>query len=147
DITDYAKIEAKYQEERIVFGNIIIDNYDEAVQSMNDRKKSNVNNYITNQLTNWANINNVYLKRDDDDRFISLMNKKALERIERNKFEILDQIRVRTYKQNLPLTLSMGFSYGTGTVQMKWRDVAQLAEANVDLALARGGDQVVVRAE
>ncbi|AZP04234.1 DHH family phosphoesterase [Jeotgalibaca ciconiae] len=147
DITDYAKIEAKYQEERIVFGNIIIDNYDEAVQSMNDRKKSNVNNYITNQLTNWANINNVYLKRVDDDRFISLMNKKALERLESNKFEIVDQIRERTYKQNFPLTLSMGFSYGTGTVQMKWRDVAQLAQANVDLALARGGDQVVVRAE
>lgn len=147
DITDYAKIEAKYQEERIVFGNIIIDNYDEAVQSMNDRKKSNVNNYITNQLTNWSNINNVYLKRVDDDRFISLMNKKALERLESNKFEIVDQIRERTYKQNFPLTLSMGFSYGTGTVQMKWRDVAQLAQANVDLALARGGDQVVVRAE
>src|SRR5699024_9801273 len=61
DITKYANIERKYEDERIVFGNVIIDNYDEAVQSMNDRKKSNVNNYITNQLSNWANINNVYL--------------------------------------------------------------------------------------
>lgn len=147
DITDYAKIEEKYQDERLVFGNVIIDNYDEAVQSMNDRKRSNVNNYITNQLTNWANINNVYLKRVDDDRFIGLMNKKTLQKLEQNKFEIVDQIRERTYKQNFPLTLSMGFSYSTGEVLMKWKDIAQLAQANVDLALARGGDQVVVRAE
>lgn len=147
DITEYANIEEKYENERIVFGNIIIDNYDEAVQSMNDRKKSNVNNYITNQLTNWANINNVYLKRVDEDRFIALMNKRTLGRIEKSKFEIIEQIRERTYKQNFPLTLSMGFSYGTGTVPMKWKDIAQLAQANIDLALARGGDQVVVRAE
>lgn len=147
DITQYANIEVKYENERVVFGNIIIDNYDEAVQSMNDRKRSNVNNYITNQLTNWANINNIYLKRVEDDRFIALLTKKTLERLEKSKFEIVDQIRERTYKQNFPLTLSMGFSYTMSPTQVKWKDIAQLAQANVDLALARGGDQVVVRAE
>ena len=147
DITEYANIEEKYENERIVFGNVIIDNYDEAVQSMNDRKKSNVNNYITNQLSNWANINNVYLKRVDEDRFIALMTKKTLRKIEKSKFEIIEQIRERTYKQNFPLTLSMGFSYGGGAAPTKWNDISQLAQANIDLALARGGDQVVVRAE
>lgn len=147
DITEYANIESKYESERLVFGNVIIDNYDEAVQSMNDRKKSNVNNYITNQLTNWANINNIYLKRVDEDRFIALMSRRTLERMEKSKFEIIDQIRERTYKQNFPLTLSMGFSYEAGTGTIKWKDIAQLAQANMDLALARGGDQVVVRAE
>lgn len=147
DITEYANIEEKYQNERIVFGNIIIDNYDEAVQSMNDRKKSNVNNYVTNQLTNWANINNIYLKKVESDRFIILMTKQTLEHIEGSKFEIVDQIRERTSKQNFPLTLSMGVSYQKGPNQSKWKDVTQLAQTNVDLALARGGDQVVVRAE
>lgn len=147
DITEYAKIETKYENERVVFGNVIIDNYDEAVQSMNDRKKSNVNNYITNQLTNWANINNVFLKRVSNDRFIAFMTKKTLERLESSKFEIIEQIRERTYKQNFPLTLSMGFSYPVDTAGVKWRDISQLAQANVDLALARGGDQVVVRAK
>ena len=37
DITEYAKIEERYKDEKFVFGNIIVDNYDEAVQSMNDR--------------------------------------------------------------------------------------------------------------
>lgn len=145
DITEYANIQEKYKADRVVFGNIIIDNYDEAVQSMNDRKRSNVNNYITNQLTNWANLNNVYLKRVDDDRFIMLMTKKTLERLESNKFEIIDQIRERTSKQNFPLTLSMGISHQPPESQEKWKDIAQLAQTNVDLALARGGDQVVVR--
>lgn len=145
DITEYADIEEKYEDERVVFGNIIIDNYDEAVQSMNDRKRSNVNNYITNQLTNWANVNNVYLKRVDDDRFIILMTKKTLGRLENSKFEIVDQIRERTSKQNFPLTLSIGVAYQAASTQVKWKDIAQLAQTNVDLALARGGDQVVVR--
>ncbi|MGP6147356.1 DHH family phosphoesterase [Jeotgalibaca sp. A122] len=145
DITEYAIIEEKYENDKVVFGNIIIDNYDEAVQSMNDRKKSNVNNYVTNQLTNWANVNNVYLKRVDDDRFIMLMTKKALERLKASKFEIVDQIRERTSKQNFPLTLSMGISHQSTSNQVKWKDIAQLAQTNVDLALARGGDQVVVR--
>ena len=147
DITEYVEIETKYEEERVVFGNVIVDNYDEAVQSMNDRKRSNVNNYITNQLTNWANINNVFLKRVSNDRFIAFMTKKTLERLESSKFEIIEQIRERTYKQNFPLTLSMGFSYPVDTVGVKWKDISQLAQANVDLALARGGDQVVVRAK
>lgn len=145
DITEYANIEEKYEDDKVVFGNIIIDNYDEAVQSMNDRKRSNVNNYITNQLTNWANVNNVFLKRVDDDRFIILMTKKTLGKLEKSKFEIVDQIRERTSKQNFPLTLSMGISYQTSASQEKWKDIAQLAQTNVDLALARGGDQVVVR--
>lgn len=147
DITEYAKIEEKYKDEKFVFGNVIVDNYDEAVQSMNDRKKSNVNNYLTNQLTNWANMNNVFLKRVDDDRFIAITNKRSLKKIEENNFDIINQIRERTYKQNFPLTLSMGFSYEKTFDQTNFKQVAKLAQSNLDLALARGGDQVVVRAE
>lgn len=147
DITEYAHIEQRFEEERIVFGYIIIDNYSEAVTSMNDRKRSNVNNYITNQLMNWANINNIFLKRVDDDRFLAILNKRNLKRIEERRFDVVDQIREKTYKQNFPLTLSMGFAYGVGNEQARLKDVAQLAQTNMDLALARGGDQVVVRAE
>ena len=147
DITEYAKIEERYKDEKFVFGNIIVDNYDEAVQSMNDRKRSNVNNYLTNQLTNWANMNNVFLKRVDDDRFIALTNMRALKKIEENNFDIINQIRERTYKQNFPLTLSMGFSYEKTFEQTNFKEVAKMAQSNIDLALARGGDQVVVRAE
>lgn len=147
DITEYAHIEQRFEEERIVFGYIIIDNYAEAVNSMNDRKRSNVNNYITNQLMNWANINNIFLKRIDDDRFLAILNKRNLKRIEERRFDIVDQIREKTYKQNFPLTLSMGFAYGNGGEQTRLKDMAQLAQTNMDLALARGGDQVVVRAE
>ena len=67
----------------------------------------------------------------------------ALQQVEADKFKILDTIRVETSKQNYPLTLSVGIAYGDS-------DLARLAitsQSNLDLALGRGGDQVVVRAK
>lgn len=141
DITQYAKIKEQYIEEQIVIGNIFIDNYDEIVQSMNDRSVSNLNNFVTTQLTNWAREHHIYLKRVSDDRFIVLMYMKSLDKIESEKFSIIDRIRERTSKQNFPLTLSIGLAYGDKDLS----DLAKLAQSNLDLALGRGGDQVVVK--
>ncbi len=63
--------------------------------------------------------------------------------MQNDKFKILDVIRQDTSKQNYPLTLSVGIAYGD-------EDLAQLAltsQSNLDLALGRGGDQVVVKSK
>lgn len=141
DITQYAKIEEQYVDEKIVIGNIFIDNYDEIIQSMNDRSISNLNSFVATQLSNWAKAHQIYLKKVSDDRFIMMMYMKSLVKIESEKFSIIDRIRERTSKQNFPLTLSMGVAYGDKDLS----DLANLAQSNLDLALGRGGDQVVVK--
>lgn len=148
DITEYAVIKETYLDERPVFGQIFVDNYAEVSQSLTDRKKSNLNNFVTNQLTSWANHNNIYLKRVDTDRFVAFLDKKILSRLEKDKFDIIDKIRETTAQQNTPLTVSMGFSYADSTVnEMYYDEIASLAQENLDLALGRGGDQVVVRSK
>ena len=148
DITEYASIEEKYHEEQIVFGQIFLDNFSEVSQSLNDRRKSNLNNFITNQLSSWAIHHNIFMKRVDDDRFIAFLNRKSLETLEKEKFDIMDKIRETTAKQNFPLTVSMGFSYSDKkTSDVKYPEIASYAQANLDLALGRGGDQVVVRSQ
>ena len=141
DITQYYKIKEQYEEEQLVIGNIFIDNYDEIVQSMNDRSTSNLNNFVTTQLSNWAKEHHIYLKRVSEDRFIVLMYLKSLQKIEEEKFSIIDRVRERTSKQNFPLTLSIGLAYGDKDLS----NLANLAQSNLDLALGRGGDQVVVK--
>ncbi|UEA31890.1 DHH family phosphoesterase [Granulicatella elegans] len=148
DITEYASVEEKYHEEQIVFGQIFLDNFSEVSQSLNDRRKSNLNNFVTNQLSSWAIHHNIFMKRVDDDRFIAFLNRKSLEILEKEKFDIMDKIRETTAKQNYPLTVSMGFSYpDKENSDVTYPEIASYAQANLDLALGRGGDQVVVRSQ
>ena len=148
DITEYAVIKETYVDEKPVFGQIFVDNFAEVSQSLTDRKKSNLNNFVTNQLTSWANHNHIYLKRVDTDRFVAFLDKKILSRLEKDRFDIIDKIRETTAQQNTPLTVSMGFSYADSTVNvMNYDEIASHAQENLDLALGRGGDQVVVRSK
>ena len=147
DITEYASIEEKYHDEQIVIGQIFLDNFSEVSQSLNDRRKSNLNNFVTNQLSSWAIHHNIFMKRVDDDRFIAFLNRKSLETLEKEKFDIMDKIRETTTKQNYPLTVSMGFSYSDKENETQYQEIASYAQANLDLALGRGGDQVVVRSQ
>lgn len=148
DITEYALIKETYLDERPVFGQIFVDNFAEVSQSLSDRKKSNLNNFVTNQLTSWANHNNIYLKRVSSDRFVAFLDKNILSELEKTKFEIIDRVRETTAQQNTPLTVSMGFSYADDTQEeMNYGEIAKFAQDNLDLALGRGGDQVVVRSK
>lgn len=141
DVTLYANIEEKYKAERIALGQIFLDNYDELSQSMDDQTVSSMNSYLTNSLSVWAKKYNMYLKRIDDDHFIILSHAQDLAVVEKDKFSILDEIRNETSKQNYPVTLSMGFGLG----ETNLNELATQAQRNLDLALGRGGDQVVVK--
>lgn len=141
DITHYAEIQKQYDDSRLVIGQIFIDNYDEVTQSMNDTNISNLSNYITNELSSWASQMGIFLKMIDEDHYFVLAYTKSLTQMEKEKFKLLDRIRERTSKQNFPVTLSIGLAYG-GTDLAK---LSRLSQSNLDLALGRGGDQVVVR--
>lgn len=141
DITVYMQIQKQYEAEKIAIGQIFLDNYDEVTQTIDDREQSNLINYITNQLTDWAKNNAMFIKRVSNDQFIVTAYVHSLKRIEEDKFAILDKIRRDTSKKNYPLTLSMGFAYGKDDLGELARD----AQKNLDLALGRGGDQAVVK--
>lgn len=141
DVTVYMQIQKQYEAEKIAIGQIFLDNYDEVTQTIDDREQSNLINYITNQLTDWAKNNAMFIKRVSDDQFIVIAYVHSLKQIEEDKFAILDKIRRDTSKKNYPLTLSMGFAYGKDDLGELARD----AQKNLDLALGRGGDQAVVK--
>ncbi|MGF7437112.1 DHH family phosphoesterase [Lentilactobacillus senioris] len=141
DITKYVEIQEQYEDERIVVGQVFLDNYDEITQSLTDQEISNLSNYVTNELATWSQKFGMYLKQVDDDHFFLLAYAKSLDAIEADKFSVLDSVRESTSKQNFPLTLSMGISYGDDDLN----HLADQAQTNLDLALGRGGDQVVVK--
>lgn len=141
DITRYANIEEKYKQERLAIGLIFIDNYDELSQAMGDQNLTNMSSYVQTTLSKYAGQFNSYLKRIDEDHFILLTHMHDLAKMEDNKFSILDNVRTESSRKNMPLTLSIGIAFGSESLN----EIADQAQSNLDLALGRGGDQVVVK--
>lgn len=141
DITRYAKIETKYQAERLAIGQIFIDNYDELSEAMHDQELTSMSSYVQNTLSDYAKRFKSYLKRIDEDHFILLMHMQDLDKMEDDRFSVLDKIRQETSRNNTPLTLSIGIAFGSDSLT----EIANQAQSNLDLALGRGGDQVVLR--
>lgn len=141
DITRYANIEEKYKQERLAIGLIFIDNYDELSQAMGDQNLTNMSSYVQTTLSKYAGQFNSYLKRIDEDHFILLTHMHDLAKMEDNKFSILDKVRTESSRKNMPLTLSIGIAFGSESLN----EIADQAQSNLDLALGRGGDQVIVK--
>lgn len=141
DITRYADLADKYRAERLAIGQIFVDNYDELSERMHDQELARTSTYLQTTLNDYAEKFKAYLKRIDEDHFLLLAHLQDLEAMEEDKFSVLDKIRLETSRNNTPLTLSVGIAYGGESL----RKIANQAQANLDLALGRGGDQVVLR--
>jgi c-di-AMP phosphodiesterase-like protein len=141
DITEQAEIEKMYRNERTVIAIIFLDNYDELTSGMDDQMRSSLNNLVISILNKWAQENGVFFKRISSDRFLAVFNEGILHTLEARKFSILDDVREMTSKQNVSFTLSIGV--GTGVSSLP--ELGSLAQSSLDLALGRGGDQVVIK--
>ncbi|SDI58414.1 DHH family phosphoesterase [Alteribacillus bidgolensis] len=141
DMTDTAETRSLYQDEQTVIGLIYLDNYDEVTQGMDDQIRSKLMSHVTSSLNYWANEYQILLRSIASDRFIAVMNKKALDELEKTRFELLDEVREVTGKEKVPITLSIGVGSGESSL----RELGNLAQSSLDLALGRGGDQVAIK--
>ncbi|MTV50879.1 PAS domain-containing protein [Heliobacillus mobilis] len=139
DVTDYEQRSSR--EEGPVIGICIIDNFDEAIAPLEDEDKSAVIAEVDKLLSEWAMGLEGFLRKIGEDRYVLLINGIGLRLCQAHNFEILDRIRSIDQGNRLPVTLSIGL--GAGEESML--DLGRLARTGVDLALERGGDQVVVK--
>ncbi|MYL34452.1 hypothetical protein GLW08_13040 [Pontibacillus yanchengensis] len=143
DRTKQTEIQSLYQNDRTVLAIIFLDNYEEITQAMDDTAKSHINSQVTSILNQWSQENGVYLKRSSQDKFFAVMNQQILSKLERSKFDILDEVRELISDKNVPLTLSFGIGVGEASLP----ELGELAQSSLDLALGRGGDQVAIKDE
>ncbi|MBE6642998.1 MAG: hypothetical protein E7615_05040 [Ruminococcaceae bacterium] len=129
------------KDENTIVAFIMIDNLDELLQHIQDKYRE-VSNNVATILNEWAESVNGILKEFQRDKYIFLFSEKHLEGFISSKFPILDKIRdVRVGSGGLPVTVSIGIAASGGTLDDKERD----AQAALDMALQRGGDQAVIK--
>lgn len=141
DDTKHHQIEAQFLGNRPVIGFLLMDNYDELTRKMDDREILRFDTMMTTYFSNWFKQRNIYYKKIENDRYLLFTNHHELDELVEDKFSIIDNIRERTSKRGVPLTISIGFSYSD---YGSFEDMAEEADNNIDLALARGGDQAIV---
>lgn len=141
NVSNYVEMKDELNKNRSVVGWLFLDNYDEVTKGLDDRAISNFNSLLTTYLSNWARQHNIYYKRIENDKYLLLLRQEELKRLESEKFNIVNNIREYTSKRNLPITISLGMSYG----EASFVELANLAQKDLDLALGRGGDQAIVR--
>ena len=141
DVTERAVLQKKMEEERLGVGIVMIDNLDEASQSMDDQTRSMLTAKVTGEITNWAAKYGMLLRRMSSDRFLVLFTQRTLQALEQSRFDILDHVRELTAGQKVPLTLSIGLAIGFDGLP----ELGQMAQTSLDMALGRGGDQAAVR--
>jgi c-di-AMP phosphodiesterase-like protein len=141
DVTEFIELEEKYEDEKVVFSTIFLDNYDELTQGINDQIRANINSIVSSIISRWATEHGVLSKRISSDRYFAVLNNKILKELQKTNFNILDEVREQTAKQGIPLTLSIGVGVG----DLSLLEINNLAQSSLDLALGRGGDQVSIK--
>lgn len=126
---------------RPAIGIISVDNYDELEDTYSDSQISQVNSFLAQFVSDFANENGIYYRRGTMDRFYFFTDYAVLERLIEDKFSVINRFREEAKQLDLALTLSMGIAYGNNNHQQ----IGQIALQNLNMAEVRGGDQAVVK--
>ncbi|BBP10641.1 DHH family phosphoesterase [Streptococcus sp. 116-D4] len=126
---------------RPVIGIVSVDNYDDLEDETSESDISHINSFVANFISEFAGKHAMFSRRVSMDRFYLFTDYTVLEELMSDKFSVIDAFREESKQRQLPLTLSMGFSYGDGNHD----EIGKVALLNLNLAEVRGGDQVVVK--
>ena len=141
DETEIRRLQKENADQKLVAGLIYIDNYEEALGSVEDVKKSLLTALIERKINQFgANIDAVVKKLEKDKYFIAFQHK-YLEGLQAGKFAILDEVKAVNIGNEMDMTISIGIGYNGETYNQNC-DYSRMA---MDMALGRGGDQVVVK--
>ena len=142
DETELVRYKRVYQESRLCLGLISLDNYDEAMEGVEEVRRSLLTALVDRKISNYVSSMEGVVKKLEKDKYIFLVMDRYIHKMMEDRFSILEDVKTVNIGNNLPLTLSIGVGMEAKTYQASY----EAARAGLDLALGRGGDQVVLKA-
>lgn len=138
DMTALADAEKLYNDSRVCVAYIAIDNIEDVLQYVHDKFRVAVS-IVDDKLKEWADSMKATIKSYENDKYIMFFDSASLDKCIENRFRILDDIRETRVGDGVSITVSIGVSRCNGSI----KDCEIAARDAIDLALQRGGDQVV----
>ncbi len=140
DDSKLVELESLFDNKDMYIGLIMIDNYEEIIQRLEDSEKTGLMAEIEKKLYDWASDFKGLILKSERDTFVCIFEKQYIKEIEDRKFDILDNIKELQPSDKMQFTLSIAISNDGSSYLEKYKT----AQAALDIVLGRGGDQAVI---
>ena len=141
DVTDFAQVRDDYYATRPVVAILLVDNYEELMKGATDSNRSAMRSEIDDRLAQWVAPAQGLFCRYERDRYLFVFEEQYLAQFQEGKFSILETVRQVSSPAGIQATVSIGIGKEADTLG----ELFQYASLSVEMALSRGGDQVVVK--
>ena len=128
-------------DQKLVAALIYIDNYEEALNSIEDVKQSLLVALIDRKVNKYFSGMDGLVRKVEKDKYFVVFRYIYLAKMEEDKFSLLDEVKTVKVGNEMAVTLSIGIG-STGDTYNQSYEYARMA---IGMALGRGGDQVVVK--
>jgi cyclic-di-AMP phosphodiesterase len=141
DVSDFENLKKEFDDTKPVVGVVVIDNLDELIKNQPDRVKNDIRDAVEDKLDRWRLQYGGFVRRYDRDRYIAMFDKLSIERMKERKFPIVQEM----HQVENPGGVDASISIGLGIDGANFSETIQFADIATELALTRGGDQVVIK--
>lgn len=141
DETDVNMYIKKLKDERFVVGLIYIDNYEEALESIDDVRRSLFIGLVDKKVNKYFSSGAAIVRKLEKDKYLAVFRYQYLEKLMADKFSLLEEIKSVKIGNEMTITLSIGIGTGANDYAKNY----EVSKAAMDLALGRGGDQAVIK--
>ena len=135
------RVKKIFKDRRLVVLSMYIDNYDDLRQSTKASFRSSLTGEIDRIIMNYFEKYGAIVRKYENDRYMVMVHYTDYQKIYENKFQILDLVREVDRGNSIQPTLSIG----VGLAGKNPLDVYEDSRISIDIALSRGGDQVVIK--
>lgn len=118
-----------------------VDNLDDVIKTTEEDKSPLLIADIERTINSYGQSVNAVVKKYTSNKYVIIVQDKYIEKEIEKKFDILDSVREISNGNKLAVTLSIGVGRGEDTPLKNY----EFATSAKELALGRGGDQVVVK--
>ena len=141
DVTELNSYIRENEDQRLIAGLIYIDNYDEVMESVEEVRQSLLVALIDRKINKYINDVDGIVKKLENDKYFFVVKKESYRKFEADKFSLLEEVKQVNIGNARSATLSIGLGLNTATYALSY-NYARMA---IDLALARGGDQAIIK--
>ena len=128
-------------DQSLCVGLIYIDNYEEALESVEEVRRSLLTALIDRKINKYISAVDGVAKKTEKDKFLVILRKKAVHQLQEMRFDLLDDVKTVSIGNEMAVTVSIGL----GLDGLTYAQNVEFARNAIDLALGRGGDQAVVK--
>lgn len=141
DETEMITLLKENKEQKLVTGLLYIDNYEEALESIDEVRRSLLTALVDRKINKYMQGIDAIIKKLEKDKYIFVFQQKYLPYLQSSKFAILEEVRGVNIGNEMSVTISIGLGVNADTYISGY----EYARAAIDLALGRGGDQAVIK--